>query len=169
MDIDDAIAIVKRLEVLFRTWAAPTSNTPGVRANYENLRESASYVVGYLEEHRALFSPLSADLGDLSDLPQELLAELTVQQADELETQILSVVKALSGKADLDQILVGLFRKFKVVQKRRVLQNKVWRLTKKGALHAIAGRRGLYSLERPPETEVELQVRMAEADDEMPF
>jgi hypothetical protein len=162
MDIDDAISAVKRFESQFLLWASRTGAADGLRPNYHTLRMLAADLVHYLEDHRALFGPLSADLGDLSDLPEELRAELTIQQADELETQILSVIKAYGGTADLDQILVGLFRKFKVVQKRRFLQNKVWRLTKKGAVHAIAGRRGLYSLGPAPETEAELQIRMGE-------
>lgn len=87
------------------------------------------------------------DVGDLSDLPAELLSELSVAQIDVLERQILSVLEALGGSADLDQILIGLYRKHQIVQKRRFLQNKLWRMVRKGRVQKPKGARGLFRLE----------------------
>ena len=63
------------------------------------------------------------------------------------------VLQAYGGTADLDQILVGLFRKFKVVQKRRFLQNKVWRMCQKEMLWSIRGKKGVYTFNEPAENE----------------
>jgi len=68
---------------------------------------------------------------DISDLPAEVLNELRSAQADVLGRQVLTVIQALGGSADLDHILIALFRKFGVVAKRRFLQNKLWRMIRK--------------------------------------
>jgi len=86
---------------------------------------------------------------DISDLPAELLAELSASRADLLERQILSVLEASQGSADLDQLLIGLYRRFKVVQKRRYLQNKLWRMVRKGQVQKTKSARGIFRLERP--------------------
>ncbi len=83
---------------------------------------------------------------DTSDLPQELLKELSAGHADKLEDQIVEVMRALGGNADLDQLLIGLYRKSKVVQKRRFLQNKLWRMVRKGLLRKNREDRGTFFL-----------------------
>lgn len=87
------------------------------------------------------------DAGDLSGLPDELLSQLSVSQVDILERQILDVFQTLGGSADLDQVLIGLYRKFQVVQKRRFLQNKLWRMVRKGQMQKPKGARGQFRLE----------------------
>ena len=87
------------------------------------------------------------DVNDLSGLPDELLSQLSVSQVDILERQILAVFETLGGSADLDQVLIGLYRKFQVVQKRRFLQNKLWRMVRKGQIQKSKGARGQFRLE----------------------
>ena len=85
---------------------------------------------------------LGAD--DISDLPDEVLNELRMPQADMLGRQVLAVMQALGGSADLDRILIALFRKFQVVVKRRFLQNKLWRMIRKGQIQKVKGARGIF-------------------------
>src|SRR4051812_33707493 len=48
-----------------------------------------------------------------ADLPPVLLKELkNPRKVDQLENQIIAVLAACNGSADLDQILVGLYRGF---------------------------------------------------------
>lgn len=91
--------------------------------------------------------PAAIDPTDLSGLPPDLLSELSVARADPLEAQIISVLQACGGSADLDQILIGLYRKFQCVQKRRPLQNKLWRMVRKGHLRKAKAERGIFSLQ----------------------
>ena len=74
------------------------------------------------------------DLASQADLPPALLKELNPRKADQLERQIIAVLAARSGSADLDQILIGLYRGFGVIGKRRVIQNKLWRLVRTGRI-----------------------------------
>lgn len=131
-------------------------------------------LLSYLLEQKRLSQPIPKALGDISDLPEELLKELAVTQTDELEDQILTVVRACNGEANLDQVLVGLFRKFKVVQTRRYLQNKMYRMGKKELLHAIEGQRASYTLHPQPPKQNTVQTATSRApagdlDEDIPF
>ena len=84
--------------------------------------------------------------GDYSDLPQELLDELSIRQVDQLETQIIEVLRANGGTADLDQILVGLYRLHNIVHKRRVVQNKLWQMVRAKRVRKAKDTRNLFAL-----------------------
>ena len=95
-----------------------------------------------------LTSALPPDLGNIFDLPPELLEELSIVKSDELEDQLVTVINAYGGTASLDQILVGLYRKFGVAQKRRFIQNKLYRMT---MVWSVPGKKGIYMTEEPEE------------------
>ena len=107
-----------------------------------------------------LTSALPPDLGNIFDLPPELLEELSITKADELEDQLVTVINAYGGTASLDQILVGLFRKFGITQKRRFLQNKLYRMS---MIWSVPGKKGVYTIE-PPEKSQD-----ADTDDQVVF
>ena len=86
-----------------------------------------------------------------ADLPAALLKELKGGRSDELERQILAVLAACGGRADLDQVLIGLYRGFGIIQKRRVLQNKLWRLVRTGRIAKAKDRRNVFALNAPAE------------------
>jgi hypothetical protein len=81
-----------------------------------------------------------------ADLPPALLKELRHRQPDQLERQVVAVLAACNGSADLDQILVGLYRGFGLVEKRRVIQNKLWRLVRKGGIAKAQDTRNVFTL-----------------------
>ena len=132
------------------------------------------------EKLEALTRPIPVvDGQDLSDLPAELLSELTLTKSDELEDQITTIVNAAGGEADIDTILIYLFRRFEVVQTRRFIQNKLWRMPQKGLLHSVPRRKGVYSVTKPEDEEdlleqledaaEALSVNVSDDDDEIPF
>lgn len=90
--------------------------------------------------------PRQLRLGDISDLPPSLRAELNISQADQSEQQIIDVIRGFDGIAAVDEILVGLWRTHKVEAKRRQLGSKLYRMTRKDLIHSVPKRRGLYSL-----------------------
>lgn len=177
MTLDDHIAFVNEISASFRAVKSRPENPAPVRERYQKWWMRASALAEYLHEQKKLEAPLSPELGDVSDLPAELLAELSAPQLDELERQIVTVLKACPDEvADLDQILVGLFRKFQILQKRRFVQNKLWRMSKKNLVWGIPNKRGHYTLgplvDGPPETQEMLPLRngsAADDDDDIPF
>ncbi len=84
-----------------------------------------------------------------ADLPPALLKELSPRKRDRLEQQIVAVLSACNGSADLDQVLVGLYRGFGVIEKRRVIQNKLWRLVRTGRICKAKNTRNVFSLTAP--------------------
>jgi len=86
------------------------------------------------------------NLTDVSDLPPELIRELNLP-TDKLESQIMALLRFMGEPVDLDQILIGLYRRFGVIQKRRFLQNKLWRMVSKNQIYKGKNRKGVYALE----------------------
>jgi len=130
-----------------------------------------------LKRYKHQTSALPKSLGDLSDLPSELLDQLNVAKSDELEDQIVTVINAYDGQANIDEILVGLYRKFKVVQQRRFIQNKLYRMAKAEMIFSIPDKKGAYSMEpvengeaeQESETEEDIPQIGHDLDDEIPF
>lgn len=125
----------------------------------------------YFREQQRIAAPVPKALGDLTDLPEELLRELSVKRMDDLEEQILTVMRACpDNEANLDQVLVGLFRKFKTVQTRRFIQNKLYRMSQKELIFSVPGQRAVYSLTpRAIEADGDADVEFGDPDEELPF
>ena len=133
-----------------RSCTAGNSEMATNLAKYADELAEANDHIARLE---AMTSALPPGLGSLHDLPEALLSELSVTKTDELEDQLVTVINAYGDTASLDQILVGLFRKFDVVQKRRFIQNKLYRMT---MVWSVSGKKGIYTTEEPaPEPEAD--------------
>lgn len=86
-------------------------------------------------------------LGNIADLPEELKSQLQATKTDELERQIIDVLSSsLEGVGNLDEILVNLYRKFKVIQERGYLSNKLYRMAKGGHIKSVKGKKGVYQM-----------------------
>lgn len=86
-------------------------------------------------------------IGPLSELPQELRDQLNAGKTDELEQDILEVLREFEGFANIDELLVGLYKRNGKVQERQFLANKLYRMTKAGHIKSVEGKRGVYQLE----------------------
>lgn len=149
--MSEHIESVKQIASFLREHAEKTT-TPESGQRLSSHASSLDSVVEELLRLVVLTTALPPDLGNIHDLPQELLDELSVAKTDELEDQIVTVINSYAGEASLDQILVGLFRKFKVVQKRRFLMNKLYRMS---MVWGVDGKKGIYTITEPPEKDVE--------------
>lgn len=165
----------KAIEEL-RDWAEQVreANRGGPDQRLDSIADLLDGAPDELVRLYGLTSALPADLGNVHDLPPELLEELSVAKADELEDQLVTVIRAYGDEASLDQILVGLWRKFKVSQKRRFLQNKLYRMD---SVWSVSGRKGVYTTTEPIEAITDVLppdddvVPWGQADDdrEIPF
>lgn len=88
---------------------------------------------------------LSLHPDELTDLPQDLLDELSDSARDKTEIQILEIVSKNEGIITLDQLLVRLYLNFGEKFKRNVLNARLYKLTQAKALYSIPGRKGVYS------------------------
>ncbi len=91
------------------------------------------------------FKKMGRRLGDLSDIPEELRAQLQIVKTDELEDQIIGVLNEFyAGMANIDELMVGIYRKFNYIQKRQYLSNKLYRMSQSGLIYSVKGKKGVY-------------------------
>lgn len=93
-------------------------------------------------------TPASNELDEFADLPPELLAELS----EGAKAQVDPVIKAINdrgGTSTLDQILIDLYRATKEVHKRTIVQNKLFRLSKRDMCWSVPGKKGVYTTQKP--------------------
>ena len=92
---------------------------------------------------------IGSRLGDLKDLPDELLRQLPSARMDDLEREIIDIIGSVfDGAASVDEVFVALYRKTNVIHDRRKLSSKLYRMvnSKPPLLEAVAKRRGVYRL-----------------------
>ena len=148
----DALDAVKALATSYRRSARQSeadghSDRAKIQANYATNIEAVAHE---LEAARKRLRPVAPDLGDLSDLPEELMQQLNVTKVDELEQQLRDIVAAAEGREiGLDQILIELWRRHKVVGERRFVMNKLYRMAQKGTITSVEGKKGSYCLPKP--------------------
>jgi hypothetical protein len=171
----ESVESVKAVAAFLRGAAEKNTNpdTKAVLAAHADTVESACEDLIRL---KGLTSALPPDLGNVYDLPAELLEELSIAKTDDLEDQLVTVINAYGGEASLDQVLVGLYRKFKVSQKRRFLQNKLYRMD---MVWSVDGRKGFYTTTKPvisannwddePEAQTPTARSRDDMDDAIPF
>lgn len=112
-------------------------------------RDSMSWLLEYYAEHEARNTPVDPELGDVSHLPPELLKELTLNAPSELEQRIIAIIESAGGKANINTILVELYNRHKIIQKRRNMQNKLWRMMDNKLIYSVDGQKGVYTIEKP--------------------
>jgi hypothetical protein len=88
---------------------------------------------------------LTLSWAELQNLPPDLMQELSISEADKLDYTIAEVIDSCGGFASLDRLLVELYRKSGEVHKRTTLNSRLYRMAQKGMIHAVAGKKGVYS------------------------
>lgn len=104
---------------------------------------------------------------ELAGLPPELLAELS----EGAKSQVDPVIKAINdrgGTATLDQILIDVYRATGEVHKRTILQNKLFRFSKRDMCWSVPGKKGLYTTQRPEVPSAEPSPKDRPEKDESP-
>ncbi|HRD45892.1 MAG TPA: hypothetical protein PLF78_05350 [Caulobacter sp.] len=169
----DPLESVNEVARLFHKWANERDERGELRtASLHRDRAAAiEAVVAELKELRRWRRPVPAAYGDLSDLPDELLAQLSGVKTDELEDQIYAAVKAAGEEIELDRLLIELFRRHGDVHERRFLNNKCYRMVQKGLIHQVPGKKGVYTTASQPEPGAPKASHSfsADLDDEIPF
>lgn len=84
-------------------------------------------------------------IGSLDDLPEELRSQLQLGKVADLDQAIINLIRDdLDGVANLDEILVGLYRRRGEVLERHFLSNKLYRMNKSGLIRSVSGKKGVY-------------------------
>lgn len=88
---------------------------------------------------------LGRRVGDLDALPAELRSQLQVGKVGELEREIIALIRdELDGIANVDEILVGLYRRTNEIHERQPLANRLYRMGQAGHLISVPKKKGVY-------------------------
>lgn len=91
---------------------------------------------------------LSLKMSDIEDLPEELLAELNLSDADKAEFEIASAIEEAGGVISLDRLLIALYKRTGEIHKRTSLYSRLNRMAGKNMIHYVPGKKGVYSTEQ---------------------
>lgn len=147
--VADALDKVKALAADQRRLSEKNSDAAAAKAQAERA-EFLESVTNELETARKRLRPIPTSFGDLSDLPEEVIAQLSLTKVDELEQQLRDIVAAGDGnEVGLDAIIIELYRRHKVIQERRFIMNKLYRMAQKGTITSVEGKKGSYYVAQP--------------------
>lgn len=91
---------------------------------------------------------LSLSLDDIEGLPDELISELSLSDADKTEFAIVNAIEEARGIISLDKLLIALYRKTGEVHKRTSLYSRLARMAQKNSIYYVPGKKGVYSTEQ---------------------
>lgn len=95
-----------------------------------------------------LMQMIGRRIGDTSDLPDVLRRQLVGSSLDDVEQKIVYTLnKRYQGIANIDEIIVGLYRDHQyVTEDRRQFGGKLYRMQKSGIVESVKGKKGVYRL-----------------------
>lgn len=88
---------------------------------------------------------LDFDIRQLIGLPKDLLTQLNMNETDKQNLLILDVI-AEHQPAHINNILIGIYKKTGVVEKRSRLVGRLYRLAKRGYIQQSNNKRGVYEI-----------------------
>ncbi len=91
---------------------------------------------------------LSLNIDDLEGLPEDLVKELSLSDADKLEFEIVNSIEEAGGIISLDRLLIALYKRTGEVNKRTYLTSRLARMATKNAIYYVPGKKGVYSSEQ---------------------
>lgn len=173
----DAVQTVNNIMANIEKWMASNPDHQDVARRTNELADLQS-LIDEVEEYRAREMPIDTELGDISDLPPELVKELTLSTPSELEQRIIAIINSCDDKtANINTILVELYNRHKVIQKRRNMNNKLWRMISNKLIWSVNGEKGVYTTIKTEESTVNYDLNDApkqgeteyDPDFEVPF
>lgn len=118
------------------------------------------YAVEKFSENRALdelsgAEKLHLSWEELEGLPDELLAELSISDSDQIDFSILGLIKEAGGIASLDRIILSLYRQTGDIVKRQNLNARLYRMVQKEQIYSVPGKKGVYATIKIVDSEIE--------------
>lgn len=146
MTIAEAITFLKDMRAYQSSVAAKNAHIPGRAAGATDRAEKLGQVIDLLEPSSIVKQPsLTLLPSDLKDLPEELLRELSVTSSDFLDFEIVEIIDAAGGVMTLDHLIIALYRNKGEIHERSKLNSRLYRMTKKGMVKSLAGKKGVYA------------------------
>lgn len=83
-------------------------------------------------------------LNDLRDAPPELLKELGISESEKLVLLYSEIIDAAGGVANIDQIVLGIYKRTQQIESRATVNSRLYRFKKKGWIHQHPTLKGVY-------------------------
>lgn len=84
-------------------------------------------------------------LGKVKTLPKELADQINAKSRSGKDALLIDVINDLDGAANMDEIIIYLYREHNIIEKKANLANRVYRMIRDGRLFSIEGKRGVYT------------------------
>lgn len=91
---------------------------------------------------------LSLTIDDIAGLPEELVQELSLSDADKTEFEIVNSIEEAGGIISLDKLLISLYKRTGEVHKRNSLYSRLGRMASKNLIYYVPGKKGVYSTDQ---------------------
>jgi len=83
---------------------------------------------------------------ELNELPDELLSELRIENYQNEQSLIESIIEFNGGTASLDQLLILIYKNTGEIKRRDKLNAKLYRMYKKGIIKKVKDTKSLYEI-----------------------
>lgn len=108
---------------------------------------------------------LSLTIDDLEGLPDELVKELSLSDADKVEFEIVNSIEDAGGVISLDKLLIALYKRTGEIHKRNSLYSRLGRMASKNLIYYVPGKKGVYSTEQLSAEDVARTFGVAKQDE----
>lgn len=85
-------------------------------------------------------------INDYEKLPKAIKKELCFGNMDDLSEKIIDVLNFYEGVANIDEIIVGMYRMFDVIKTRDYYVGKLYKMAKKHLINCVKGKKGIYTI-----------------------
>jgi hypothetical protein len=120
----------------------------------ESIQEKLDEFGRQTESLGNIYKRMSLTLEDIEGLPEELIRELSISEADKLEFTITSILTEAGGILSLDKILVGLYKKTGDIHRRTNTTSRLYRMGQKGLIFSVPNKKGYYSTKQLTDQDV---------------
>lgn len=111
-------------------------------------------------------SQLSLTAVDIEGLPDELIGELNLSDADKTEFAIVHAIEDAGGIISLDKLLIALYKDTGEIHKRNSLYSRLARMASKNIIYYVPGKKGVYSTEQLSNEDVMRLFGLSKPDDD---
>ena len=171
----ESIEIVNKIAAGLQRYIDENPDNPDIERRKGEV-SAINEITEYAKEQLSREKPVDSELGDLSDLPEELLKELSLTTPSKLEQRIEAIIRNSEDQtANINTILVELFRRHAIKQKRRSMNSKLWKMMEQKLIWSIEGKKGVYTTipqltaDEKIDHLIEESAKLLEPDDDLPF
>src|SRR5688500_583138 len=92
---------------------------------------------------------LGKRVGNLAELPEALRRQLQVGRVGAFEQSIIDIIRDMyGGVTNVDEVLVGLYRRKGEIHQRQYIANKLYRMGMASLIASVPKKKGVYRSKR---------------------